>query len=500
MAPSTINMTTIITAISVLLALLGGGLCWWGLFPRRRGETPFCRKCGYNLTGLALDALGAACPECGAPVGVPGHFVIGARKRRPVVAALGGFLLLVSGGAGGVVTSGVLRTVNWYPLKPTFWLLRELKTPTAGQAVAELEARRLAGKLTIDDLAKWIDAAIAAEAAPRRSAAQRVVIDSLGPLLAAQQITPEQLARFGQAVSRNVAFAVRSRAVVGELIPYQLNCSGYVPAGLTLRVVDRRVELHSNGTVLRDSRGGAGFSASGAVDGPYRTYFPGLPIGRHEVQFLFALELVSGTFSWQAPACWSQESVFDSTVDVVAPEVGDSTQLVGGGGDWARRHIRLRQIVVTNAIPPRPPGVGRHLSAVVDYDPAAPMAFASDVIASDGTRRVVLGEATMRAAASHADGFGTHVSAELPESFDLDKLSVTLEPNAAVARRYTDITGNVWGGMLVFDGFHLDADDGRVLFEQGEPSHTPSRVIELGAAAPSSVPAGGSQPVRVEPL
>jgi len=451
MAPSTINMTTIITAISALLALLGVGLCWWGLFPRRRGETPFCRKCGYNLTGLALDALGAACPECGAPVGVPGHFVIGARKRRPVVAALGGFLLLVSGGAGGVVTSGVLRTVNWYPLKPTFWLLRELKTPTAGQAVAELEARRLAGKLTIDDLAKWIDAAIAAEAAPKRSAAQKAVIESLGPLLKAQQVTPEQLGRFGQAVCKNITFTIRPHVLAEERIPYLVRYQVDLPDGLTIRIVQGAVK--SRETVL--ARGGSTSTSSGRGGGSIGSSLRSLPTGRHPIHAVATVGLLCGQ-NWDSPASWSQEMTFDGEVEVLPSGSNDTVRLVGTGGDWARLHIRLRQIQIEQQAWSDPTEPKSDLSLNVEYDRAAPVAYAFDVIARSGASRVNLGTTTIGAARTDSDLYSSNVQSELPDDFDPNGMVIILEPSPAAARQTVDIFDDVWGGTLVFANLGLE--------------------------------------------
>ena len=58
----------LIQLISVVFtALILGGIVLLvrGLYPRRQGDTPYCRKCHYNLTGTNLDADDARCPECG---------------------------------------------------------------------------------------------------------------------------------------------------------------------------------------------------------------------------------------------------------------------------------------------------------------------------------------------------------------------------------------------------------------------------------------------------
>jgi len=47
---------------AIVVGIVGLILLRVGFFPKRRGDTPYCRKCGYNQTG----APSATCPECGA--------------------------------------------------------------------------------------------------------------------------------------------------------------------------------------------------------------------------------------------------------------------------------------------------------------------------------------------------------------------------------------------------------------------------------------------------
>ncbi len=65
--------------LALIPLVLGLTLVWFGVRPRRRGTTPHCRRCNYNLTGLDSDR----CPECGTPL-TPKTVVIGEGRRRPV--------------------------------------------------------------------------------------------------------------------------------------------------------------------------------------------------------------------------------------------------------------------------------------------------------------------------------------------------------------------------------------------------------------------------------
>ncbi len=66
-----------------LVALLAVGILLLRMLsrPRRRGTTPHCARCEYNLTGLTSDR----CPECGTEM-IPANIVYGEKIRRPWLA------------------------------------------------------------------------------------------------------------------------------------------------------------------------------------------------------------------------------------------------------------------------------------------------------------------------------------------------------------------------------------------------------------------------------
>ncbi|MCK4342815.1 MAG: hypothetical protein KAY37_13945, partial [Phycisphaerae bacterium] len=81
MKPPGLPLTDLLPLLSLLLLALGAWLFITGRFPKRQGDTPFCRKCGYNLTGLATGAINDRCPECGSSL-IPSAIVIGERRIR----------------------------------------------------------------------------------------------------------------------------------------------------------------------------------------------------------------------------------------------------------------------------------------------------------------------------------------------------------------------------------------------------------------------------------
>lgn len=104
----------VIVAALVAVLLLGVVLTWAGLRPRRRGTTPYCRACGYNMTGNT----DGRCPECGSLRGV----VLGERRVRKARLATGVVLLLISATGLGGIGYALVTNFNWYPYAP-MWVL-----------------------------------------------------------------------------------------------------------------------------------------------------------------------------------------------------------------------------------------------------------------------------------------------------------------------------------------------------------------------------------------
>lgn len=133
----------IVAAATVVLA----GACALVAISARRGrrvdDHPTCRRCRFDLTGL--PAL-TRCPECGAPLAGRRDIVIGTRAPRPwlvVVATMTAAFALV---AGTSATIHLGRRVDWQAAKPTWWLLREARSPNVATMTAALDTLTARGR------------------------------------------------------------------------------------------------------------------------------------------------------------------------------------------------------------------------------------------------------------------------------------------------------------------------------------------------------------------
>jgi len=118
--------------------LVGLVLIAVGLWRRRKGDDPHCRKCDYNLTGLPEPR----CPECGVEI-TEKLIRYGTRYRRPTYALVGLILLAL---AAIPIYHGVGR-INWYTHYPSSWVARDmLQAATFNKAYGELDRRIKAGR------------------------------------------------------------------------------------------------------------------------------------------------------------------------------------------------------------------------------------------------------------------------------------------------------------------------------------------------------------------
>ena len=145
-----------VTNLLVLVLAAGGGLvvCLVGLRGWREGDTPFCKRCAYNLTGLVSER----CPECGAPTD-PDGIVYGVRRRRWLLIVGGTVPLVVCLWFLSVITYQHARRINLHRYYPFGWVLTDARNGKA-PAFYELIRREKADELPDAKLVQLVETAL----------------------------------------------------------------------------------------------------------------------------------------------------------------------------------------------------------------------------------------------------------------------------------------------------------------------------------------------------
>lgn len=185
--------------LGVLLALgavLAGADFYRALRGRRLGGAPFCRRCDYNLTGVAASQ----CPECGAALSDPRAIVRGERVRSNGRAITSGIILALLLGvliAGGL---GVFQRASLTRYKPAWWLLADVQSGNGvleTKALDELSRRVNAGELSSRSSDVLIELCLTQQTAAK-GAGYGPWGQALGALVAAGRLSEPQQARMFQ--------------------------------------------------------------------------------------------------------------------------------------------------------------------------------------------------------------------------------------------------------------------------------------------------------------
>lgn len=236
-----IASSALATVCAVLLVL--------GLRPRRRGDTPFCRACGYNPTGLDRTAAGVRCPECGADIAADAAIVRGTRHVRRGLIATGGIGLALGLAAVGGLLYGEHKRVDWYSHLPTALILRDARGSDATQALRALQvlhARLRVDELDAADVAALTEAALKWQPGALNDAPEGVEAAGILELLYdTDRLPPEQARRFF-----SNSFELR------PLVRPKVVCSMEFPAGYEIVQnwqYNRCIELRDEQTLVDDT-------------------------------------------------------------------------------------------------------------------------------------------------------------------------------------------------------------------------------------------------------
>jgi len=320
MSPLAINILAL--CILAPIGLLGLLLMKMGFWPRRRGQTPHCRRCGYTLVGNKSGS----CPECGNSLSVA-TVVHGERRRRLSIAWTGLALLLLTLAAGGGIWGWRLPEETWYHIWPSVWLAKDVSSADferAAKAWTELWRRRTEGQLDQDIEAKLTEIALVEQGKAEAGALSSTLIEYLGQRAADKKLTAQQLDRFFMQ-GLNPRIQVRPVARAGDPLPVEISISGRGPAtnwsippelkarwGLKIDCGKVRVDGVENGTGI--GSGGSAFSQyillNGTVVAPAE--------GMHKVEAPCHLEI---SYPWipgtkRNTPFWSRDLVFQGQVQI----------------------------------------------------------------------------------------------------------------------------------------------------------------------------------------
>lgn len=431
-----------------ICTLIGVVLTFRALRPRRRGDTPFCRECGYNLTGQDLLAEATCCSECGEPVSEPGAVVRGERRVRRGWAIVGIIMLLLGVVPLGAILYGHYAQVNWFRLKPAFWLVFDLHGQEAQEASTELESRRAAGKLSTAQISSWVDAALVEQVRVPPSSAVPQLIEDLLRLCLAGQLSPTQKERFLAAMFQQPLLKIRPRVVVGDPVPLELGYETSVPdtqLGFTFRVklgevnIDERlVSKQSHGKLVTFKNGNM------KATSPLRTCDEP---GRHKVRAACSFDVfLPGNQEQNDTPDWTRDLMVGGEFEAFAEAPPDLINLTRNAtlDEWVVQNVKLDRL---RYAPPDEAGNASDFHVVVL--PKLPVNLAFNAVIESAGVQMQVGRFAFRAEDNPKSIRGNQVNFVLPTDMDLREMDILLICNPDAAKQDVEMY-EVWGGSLRF--------------------------------------------------
>jgi hypothetical protein len=417
-----------ITLLAVGLGALGLLLLAFGLWPRRRGDTPYCRKCGYRLTGLTSER----CPECGRLLADDG-VVHGEVRRKPLLAVLSIFLLILS----GLTTVGIVRQFDIYPYLPTFWIisfdLESGNTATVARAWAELMQRDTDGKLPIRATRKLIDACLKNQpSAPGLPNVRQHELDFLGNCYLKGRLMPAQEELF---FSRMVqpTLGVRERVNVGDKCPYHVQLISQGPQGFRCKVSPAEILLDG---IRLPGHGGGSILTMGGGGGSIGSELPASVPGERRVVVLVEATILRP----DGQVCHTCKHRIECTFEVLPADLADSLHRIHD----PTLHMQLQPRIRITQLERSSRG---GLDGVVSFDPGPyPCPLAFEVIARVNGTEYPVGTTTRSTTDSTAARFGIHSRNSIPVAETVD---IILRGSEKAARGTVDMY-EFWDGELVY--------------------------------------------------
>ncbi|HOW69821.1 MAG TPA: hypothetical protein PKY77_04400 [Phycisphaerae bacterium] len=430
------------TWVMILIVPLVGGLLLLvgGLHTRRRGHTPHCRNCEYNLTGLTSDH----CPECGTEV-TPFTIAYGEPRRRPRRAVAGAALLLLA----AALMVGAVGNFDWYSLFPTALLIYQTSSgdpATASKAWNELDRRIRAGQLSAGQHARLIDLALKEQGATGKPMRGNV-IDYLGDCYFRGLLSQAQQKLFFDQMT-TVKLTVRPTVILGDSVPYEVSHQSRSPStGMWYRVgIGQGTSLDGKALPGRGDRYGSG---SGGGGGSMSTTLECKVPGKHALKVTPEVAVFSGTsFDENTSTVLNKRNIpLEATFEVLASEPPDYIRAT----EDPSQAERLKSTITPNQFRwqrsfDAKRGIRYGLNAQIELK-RPPVDVAFDVMARINGKEYRVGSIHLPRGKFTNWGIG-HGDAVLPEQ--AAKVDVILRGSKKVARA-TVAQFSYWDGELVYE-------------------------------------------------
>ena len=454
----------VLLAIFGVITLVGVILTLKGLFPRRTGDTPYCRKCRYNLTGTDLVADDTRCPECGQFLNVLGA-IVGERRRRPRRVAVGVVCFLLGIVPLGGMLYGAAAGVNWYQYKPTFMVIADLRSSNASlakKAVNELTARHTGGKLSSGQLRSIADVCLEEQKRPKaRPGITHPLVNLLGDLYTGGDLSPEQTQRLYRNVIPSVKLTARPTVVQGHDCAMRLEYQVRLPdwllcasvAWLTVGLDGQTVQRGRSESMTHN------WSAQTSTDRWLRLD----EVGKHELAVDVEVTVYGQSSDRQkgVPPLHRRLETLTAPVEVLAEEPSDYIKRVSSP-ELDAAVASLVSIRHLEASRSRSETGQATFSLMVCFQPGLLAGLAFDVLVEVSGQEHVLGTATCSGVRAGVSESQVHVSGAVP--VDLPKeVTIRLRSSTDAAERTVDLF-EIWDGELRFENIPVSAaarPDGR---------------------------------------
>jgi hypothetical protein len=427
------GISLIAITLPLALLVLGLALMKMGFWPRRRGETPHCRGCGYALVGNQSGT----CPECG-QVWTESTVVRGERHRHKGVGSAGLVMLLLGIAIGGGLW---LTDVDWYRYLPESWIVNDAGStnPTvAKRAWDELLRRRAIAPLSESVENKLTELALKEQASPSPGPMLDPMLQFVARRFLDKKLSDAQADRFFLNTV-NPTLHTRAMVAAGNFVPIQIRYRGRGPMqGWSYRLSTKTVKVGEKAIQMGGSMGGSGLGGAGSST----TYMTGQPAGEYPVEAQVKVEIFHALLGAPVPPVWSKDIALKTTLKVVSQKASEMVKLTDKPelADQIKKSLRIEEFKK------KPDGsyeLGVHIEK-------PPMNVAFSVFARVGGGEFRLGD---MAADTQTNG-GTFMHPSNIGDIPAGKVTLIFRGDPAVARKTIDLV-EIWKGEILLQDIDL---------------------------------------------